>query len=114
MVKAETGKNIDIGIDKSFPDNNLNLSATTFYLKYKNDIKGWKSHRWRKYYSGGGYALDNSNSKTYSYSLELNADWSYPTYMFKFGYTMTESYDGTCMIIQIQRVDKGQVLVTMR
>ncbi len=99
-LKAETGKSIDIGIDKSFPDNNLNLSATTFYLKYKNDIKGWKSHTGgmgEKYYSGGGdYALDNSNSKTYSYGLELNADWELSeSYMFKFGYTMTESYDGT-------------------
>ncbi len=99
-LKAETGKSIDIGLDKSFPDNNFNLSATTFYLKYKNDIKGWKSHSGgmgEKYYSGGGdYALDNSNSKTYSYGLELKADWKpLDSYMFKLGYTKTESYDGT-------------------
>jgi len=99
-LKAETGKSIDIGIDKFFPENNINLSATTFFLEYKNDIKGWKSHSGgmgEKYYSGGGlYALDNSNSKTESYGLELQANWK-PNdgYALDFGYTRTESYDGT-------------------
>ena len=87
-------------IDKFFPANNLNLNATTFYLKYKNDIKGWKSHSGgvgEKYYAGGGdYALDNSNSSTKSYGLELQADWKpTDTVDLKFGYTNTESYDGT-------------------
>ena len=99
-LKAETGKSIDVGIDKFFPNNNLNLSANTFYLKYKNDIKGWKSHSGgmgEKYYAGGGnYALANSNSKTYSYGLELNTGWNpREDYSLNFGYTRTESYDGT-------------------
>ena len=43
-LKAETGKSIDIGIDKFFPENDINLSVTAFFLEYKDDIKGWASH----------------------------------------------------------------------
>ncbi len=99
-LKAETGKSIDVGIDKFFPLYNVDLSATTFFLEYKNDIKGWKSHSGgmgEKYYSGGGlYALDNSNSKTESYGLELQTNWRpNDDYALGLGYTRTESYDGT-------------------
>ncbi|MDC0562981.1 TonB-dependent receptor [Candidatus Pelagibacter ubique] len=100
IIKAETGKSIDIGVDKFFPEYNFNLSATTFFLEYKNDIKGWASNSGgigEKYYSGGGnYALNNTNSKTESYGLELQANWK-PSdkYILGFGYTRTESYDGT-------------------
>ena len=92
-LKAETGKSIDVGIDKIFPENNISLSATTFYLEYKNDIKGWKSHTGGV---GGTYALKNSDSKTESYGLELQTGWK-PSddYILNLGYTRTESYDGT-------------------
>jgi vitamin B12 transporter len=100
IIKAETGKSIDIGFDKFFPEYNFNLSATTFFLEYKNDIKGWASNSGgigEKYYSGGGnYALNNTNSKTESYGLELQANWkASDKYNLGFGYTRTESYDGT-------------------
>ena len=100
IIKAETGKSIDIGVDKFIPEYNFNLSATTFFLEYKNDIKGWASNSGgigEKYYSGGGnYALNNTNSKTESYGLELQADWEpSDNYILGFGYTRTESYDGT-------------------
>ena len=93
-LKAETGKSIDIGIDKFFPENNINLSATTFFIEYKNDIKGWQSHTGDA--AGSGYALDNTNSKTESYGLELQTNWK-PNdgYALSLGYTRTESYDGT-------------------
>jgi len=92
-LKAETGKSIDIGIDKFFPENNINLSATTFFLEYKNDIKGWASHSGGV---GGTYALANSNSKTESYGLELQTNWKpNDDYALGLGYTRTESYDGT-------------------
>jgi vitamin B12 transporter len=92
-LKAETGKSIDIGIDKFFPENNINLSATTFFLEYKNDIKGWASHSGGV---GGTYALNNTNSKTESYGLELQTNWKpNDNYAFGLGYTRTESYDGT-------------------
>ena len=92
-LKAETGKSIDVGIDKFFPKNNINLSATTFFLEYKNDIKGWASHSGGV---GGSWALDNSNSKTESYGLELQTNWKpNDNYSLGFGYTRTESYDGT-------------------
>ena len=92
-LKAETGKSIDIGIDKFFPENNINLSATTFFLEYKNDIKGWASHSGGV---GGAYALANSNSKTESYGLELQTNWKpNDDYTLGLGYTRTESYDGT-------------------
>ena len=99
-LKAETGKSIDVGIDKFFPENNINLSATTFFLEYKNNISGWKTHSGgvgEKYYSGGGlYALDNSDAKTESYGLELQANWKPSDFYFLgLGYTRTESYDGT-------------------
>ena len=92
-LKAETGKSIDIGIDKFFPENNINLSATTFFLEYKDDIKGWASHSGGV---GGNYALANSNSKTESYGLELQTNWKpNDDYTLGLGYTRTESYDGT-------------------
>ena len=67
---------------------------------YKNDIKGWASHGGgrRISYDGEGdeYVLDNSNSKTESYGLELLSNWSpIESYSFELGYTRTESYDGT-------------------
>jgi vitamin B12 transporter len=102
IIKAETGKSIDIGIDKFFPKYNFNVSATTFFLEYKNDIKGWASNSGgigEKYYSGGGnYALNNTNAKTESYGLELQTNWKpSDNYILGFGYTRTESYDGaTC------------------
>ena len=37
-LKAETGKSIDIGVDKFFPDNKLNLSTTVFFLEYNLKI----------------------------------------------------------------------------
>jgi len=100
IIKAETGKSIDIGVDKFIPEYNFNLSATTFFLEYKNDIKGWASNSGgigEKYYSGGGnYALNNTNSKTKSYGLELQTNWEpSDNYILGFGYTRTESYDGT-------------------
>ena len=92
-LKAETGKSIDVGIDKFFPKNDINLSATTFFLEYKNDIKGWASHSGGV---GGNWALDNSDSKTESYGLELQTNWKpNDNYFIGFGYTRTESYDGT-------------------
>ena len=92
-LKAETGKSIDIGIDKFLPENNINLSATTFFLEYKNDIKGWASHSGGV---GGTYALANSLSKTESYGLELQTNWKpNDNYALGLGYTRTESYDGT-------------------
>jgi vitamin B12 transporter len=99
-LKAETGKSIDLGIDKFFPENNINLNATTFFLEYKNDIKGWASHGGGRRYSydgeGGQYVLDNSNSKTESFGLELQTNWKpNDDYAFGFGYTRTETYDGT-------------------
>ena len=99
-MKAETGKSIDIGIDKFFPENNFNLSSTIFFLEYKNDIKGWASHGGGRQVSYSGeadeYVLDNSNSKTESYGLELLANWKpAENYSFEIGYTRTESHDGT-------------------
>ena len=99
-LKAETGKSIDFGIDKIFPENNIDLSATTFFLRYKNDIKGWASHGGGRTYTyageGNQYVLDNSNSKTESYGLELQSNWKpNEDYAFGLGYTRTQSYDGT-------------------
>ncbi len=99
-LKAETGKSIDIGIDKFFPENNINLSATTFFLEYKNDIKGWASHGGGKEYTYSGeadeFVIDNSASKTESYGLEFQTNWKPSNnYSFDLGYTRTESYDGT-------------------
>ena len=99
-LKAETGKSIDIGIEKFFPENNISLSATTFFLEYKNDIKGWASHGGGLQYSYSGeadeYVIDNSNSKTESYGLEFQTNWKLNNdYALGLGYTRTESYDGT-------------------
>jgi len=99
-LKAETGKSIDIGIEKFFPENNISISATTFFLEYKNDIKGWASHGGGLQYSYSGeadeYVIDNSNSKTESYGLEFQTNWKLNNdYALGLGYTRTESYDGT-------------------
>ena len=99
-LKAETGKSIDIGVEKFFPENNISISATTFFLEYKNDIKGWASHGGGLQYSYSGeadeYVIDNSNSKTESYGLEFQTNWKLNNdYALGLGYTRTESYDGT-------------------
>ena len=99
-LKAETGKSIDIGVDKFFPNNKLNLSTTVFFLEYKNDIKGWASHGGGRQISYAGeeneFVLDNTDSKTESYGLELIANWKLSdNYSFDLGYTRTESHDGT-------------------
>ena len=99
-LKAETGKSIDIGVDKFFPDNKLNLSTTVFFLEYKNDIKGWASHGGGRQISYAGeeneFVLDNTDSKTESYGLELITNWKpSDNYSFDLGYTRTESHDGT-------------------
>lgn len=92
-LKAETGKSFDIGLDRFFPKNSIKLSATTFFLEYKNDIKGWASHSGGV---GGTYALANSKSKTESYGLEVLSEWEpSKNYSFGLGYTRTETYDGT-------------------
>ncbi len=99
-LKAETGKSIDIGIDKFYPENNIDLSATAFFLEYKNDIKGWASHGGGNQYTYAGeadeFVLDNSNGKTESQGLELQTNWKpNDNYAFGLGYTYTSSYDGT-------------------
>jgi len=101
-LKAETGKSIDVGIDKYFPENNISLSATTFFLEYKNNIAGWESQGGGSQYTYSGeansYVIDNTNAKTESYGLELQTNWkSNDGYALGLGYTRTESYDGvTC------------------
>ena len=99
-LKAETGKSIDVGIDKYFPENNISLSATTFFLEYKNNIGGWASQGGGHQYSysgeAGEFVIDNTNAKTESYGLELQTNWRpNDDYALGFGYTRTESYDGT-------------------
>ena len=99
-LKTETGKSIDVGIDKYFPENNISLSATTFFLEYKNNIGSWESQGGGYQYTYSGeadsYVIDNTNAKTESYGLELQTDWK-PNdgYALGLGYTRTESYDGT-------------------
>jgi vitamin B12 transporter len=99
-LKAETGKSIDVGIDKYFPENNISLSATTFFLEYKNNIGGWASQGGGHQYSYSGeadeFVIDNTNAKTESYGLELQSNWKpSKNYALGFGYTRTESRDGT-------------------
>ena len=91
FVKAENSKSFDIGIEKSFLDNNLKLDLTYFNLKYDNLLEGWKNND----SSGLAYTTQNSEGIVKSQGLELTSSWkALENLDFGLNYTYTSTYDG--------------------
>ena len=91
FVKAENSKSFDIGIEKSYLDNNLKLDLTYFNLKYDNLLEGWKDNN-----SGSAaYTTQNSDGIVKSQGLEFTSSWrALENLDFGLNYTYTSTYDG--------------------
>ena len=91
FVKAENSKSFDIGIEKTFSDNNLKLDLTYFNLEYDNLLEGWKNNN----SSGAAYTTQNSDGVVKSQGLEFNSSWkAFQNLDFGINYTYTSTYDG--------------------
>ena len=90
-LKPEKSYSFDFGLDKSFLENDLNLSTTLFYMVYDDTISGWASHK----SSGSGWTIDNSSGEVKSKGIEFNGNWKTDFINnIKFGYTFTDAHDG--------------------
>ena len=91
FVKAENSKSFDIGIEKSYLDNNLKLDLTYFNLKYDNLLEGWKDNN-----SGSAaFTTQNSDGNVKSQGLEFTSSWrALENLDFGLNYTYTSTYDG--------------------
>jgi len=90
-LKPEKSYSLDFGFDKSYIENNLDLSMTFFYMEYDDNISNWASNN----SSGSTYTIDNSAGKIKSKGFEVTS--SLKTNLInniKFGYTFTDAYDG--------------------
>jgi len=93
-LKPEESISFDIGIDKNYPNRNLDFSTTFFMVEYENYIGGWASNT----DSGNTYVQKNSDAKNKSHGIELSSNWKpLKNIMVDLGYIRTFSYDGsTC------------------
>jgi len=91
FVKAENSKSFDIGIEKTFSDNNLKLDLTYFNLEYDNLLEGWKNNN----SSGAAYTTQNSDGVVKSQGLEFTSSWKASQNLdFGVNYTYNSTYDG--------------------
>ncbi len=91
FVKAENSKSFDIGVEKTFSDNNLKLDLTYFNLEYDNLLEGWKNNN----SSGAAYTTQNSDGVVKSQGLEFASSWKvFQNLDFGINYTYTSTYDG--------------------
>jgi len=83
---AEHGRSFDFGIDKFFPEKNLNIDITYFNHMYEDTIEGWKSAAWTPLNRAG--KVKTKGIELIS-KLKLNDVLS-----FDFNYTYNSTYDG--------------------
>ena len=76
-VKAENSKSFDIGIEKTFLDENLNLDLTYFNLEYSDVLEGWKTGN----SSGLNYTTQNMPGTVKSQGIELSSLWRKNDYL---------------------------------
>ena len=90
-VKAENSKSFDIGLEKTFLNNKLNLDLTYFNIEYKDVLEGWKTGT----SSGLNYTTQNMPGTVKSQGLELSSNWKKNKYLdLGLNYTYTSTYDG--------------------
>ena len=90
-VKAENSRSFDFGIEKSFPDLNLDIEATYFDIKYDDVLEGWKTGN----SSGLNYTTQNMPGTVKSKGLELTSKFKLNDNLnFGLNYTYTSTYDG--------------------
>ena len=90
-VKAENSKSFDLGFEKSFLSENLNLDLTYFNIEYNDVLEGWKTGT----SSGLNYTTQNMPGTVKSQGLELSSYWKKNENLnFGLNYTYTSTYDG--------------------
>ena len=90
-LKPEKSYSLDVGLDKSFKENTLDLNMTLFYMVYDDTISNWASHK----SSGSTYTIDNSAGEVKSKGLEFTGNLKTDfVNNIKFGYTFTDAHDG--------------------
>ena len=88
--KAETGKSFDVGIEKSFVDQNLKFDLTYFSHKYYDTLDGWKDGA-----SDANSYYHNQDGIVKSKGLEFISSWKKNDFLnFDLNYTYTSTYDG--------------------
>ena len=90
-IKAETSKGFDIGFEKSFFDQGINVDLSYFNIKYFDAIEGWAGNT--EYYIWGN--TRNNSSTTKAQGIELLTNWKTNEQLdFDLNYTYTSTYDG--------------------
>ena len=90
-IKAETSKGFDIGFEKSFFDQGINVDLSYFNIKYFDAIEGWSGNT--EYYKWGNSR--NNASTTKAQGIELLTNWKTNEQLnFDLNYTYTSTYDG--------------------
>ena len=90
-IKAETSKGFDIGFEKSFFDQGINVDLSYFNIKYFDAIEGWAGNT--EYYKWGN--TRNNASTTKAQGIELLSNWKTNEQLdFDLNYTYTSTYDG--------------------
>ena len=83
---AESGKSIDLGIEKSFPEKNLSFDITFFKHSYQDTIEGWQDASWTPVNMPGTVT---SKGVEVASKYKLNDIFS-----FALNYTYNSTYDG--------------------
>ena len=89
-LKAESSKSYDFGIEKQFPDLNINMDLSYFNIVYTDALEGWEGNT-----AGGTYTTANVNADVKSQGIELDTNWKFSDLLrFDLNYTYTSTYDG--------------------
>ncbi len=84
--KAENSKSFDIGLEKSFSSQKINIDISYFNLKYFDVLEGWQD---------SGWDASNHPGTVKTQGLELFSNWKFNEKLnFGLNYTYTSTYDG--------------------
>ena len=89
-MQPEKSVGYDIGVEKNFPNLNLNLDLTYFDNTYRNALEGWESN-----IGTDTYATNNTAGTVTSRGIELMSDLKVNDILsFALNFTYTHTYDG--------------------
>jgi vitamin B12 transporter len=93
-LKPEKSESIDFGFDKNFPELGLDLNATIFFTRYKDNISNWQTNT-----DGGrntdGFVIQNSSGEIRSKGLEIASRYKLTKDVnLRLNYAYIDAYDG--------------------
>ena len=93
-LKPEKSESIDFGFDKNFPELGLDLNATVFFTRYKDNISNWQTNT-----DGGrntdGFVIQNSSGEIRSKGLEIASRYKLTKDVnLRLNYAHIDAYDG--------------------